>query len=203
MIMKSNSMFIEEIDTLEEAFDIDTNDANEILNIYFECCSNMSYDDFLNRNITILKDIKENQVIIDILKQHDDACLFESDRDTNRYYILTNSIDMERIIGQKEFQNKTLLELFNEREDLKEEHDRYEEEYANYSRRVDEFYECGYNEEDEDFHGMILYQNSIWDKMNNISEKIDKIQRELESRMWYRMTDDEVEKFNDEYCFEL
>lgn len=97
MIMHSNTLYIEEAERLEKELDLDDFDVKELLNIYFGCCSHMSYDDFINKNVTIFRDTKENKKIIDLLKDHEDACLFESQRNINRYFILTNTIDMKNM----------------------------------------------------------------------------------------------------------
>ena len=97
MIMIANNLDINEEKRLEKEFDIDDFDAREIINIYFECCSHMTYDEFLKKNITVIKDTEENKEVIDLLKDCEDACLFESQRDINRYFILTNTIDIKNM----------------------------------------------------------------------------------------------------------
>lgn len=85
--MKSQSVYIEEVNTLVNQLDIAATDAMEIINIYFECfADSWVYEDYLRDQIRIIRDTDENQDLIAELKEEDDACLFEGDD----YYMLTN-----------------------------------------------------------------------------------------------------------------
>lgn len=86
-MMKSQSQFVEEVNSLVQALDISAQDAMEIINIYFECFADAwIYVDYLYDNIRIIKDTEENQPMIAELSTLDDVCLFEGDD----YYMLTN-----------------------------------------------------------------------------------------------------------------
>lgn len=79
--------YVEEVNGLINFLNIRGQDAIEIINIYFECYGDAwTWSDFLDRQIRIIKDTKENQALIAELDTIDDACLFEGDD----YYMLTN-----------------------------------------------------------------------------------------------------------------
>lgn len=85
--MKSQSMYIEEVNRLINGLDITAEDAMEIINIYFEFFAEAwTYVDYLYRNIRIIKDDEVNQPLIAELSTINDICLFEGDG----YYMITN-----------------------------------------------------------------------------------------------------------------
>lgn len=85
---KSNSENpVEEIQVLVNQLDISGSDAIEIINIYFECFSDVcSYNEFLMEEIRIIRQTEENMGLIAELQTVPDACLFEGDD----YVMLTN-----------------------------------------------------------------------------------------------------------------
>ena len=55
---------IEEVYTLIQALDISAEDAEEIINIYFEFfADSWTYNNYLWRNIRVVRNKKENQII--------------------------------------------------------------------------------------------------------------------------------------------
>lgn len=78
---------IEEVYTLIQALDISAEDAEEIINIYFEFfADSWTYNNYLWRNIRVVRNKTENQMIIAELKTIDDICLYEGDD----YILITN-----------------------------------------------------------------------------------------------------------------
>lgn len=71
-----------------------------------------------------------------------------------------------------------LINLNYARDDLEYE----EEEYSEYNERVEEFAYCGYNEEDPDFHGMVLHLNTLGDKVDKTMNEINELVEVIEKR---------------------
>ena len=110
-----------------------------------------------------------------------------------------NNIIFKRI-GR--FEDKTLLELLNLREITKEYIEELNEEYDDYNSRVEEFRYCGYNEEDSDFHGMVLHLNSIGDNIDKEEEDMSEINDEISKRekeMGYERFQEFLEENDFEY----
>lgn len=77
---------IEEVNSLINDLDISGKDAEEIINIYFECYGDeWIYNDYLIQEIRVLKRIENKEIIADI-KRLDDVALLEGDD----YVIITN-----------------------------------------------------------------------------------------------------------------
>lgn len=98
MYYKSNiENDVEEINKLVNLLDISASDAIEIINIYFECyADSWTYMDYLMREIRIIRDINDNQLLIAKFATNDNASLFRGDD----YVMLTNYqtlINMEEI----------------------------------------------------------------------------------------------------------
>ena len=78
---------VEEINKLVNLLDISASDAIEIINIYFECyADSWTYIDYLMKQIRIIRDINNNQLLIAKFATNDDAILFRGDD----YVMLTN-----------------------------------------------------------------------------------------------------------------
>lgn len=80
---------IDEVNYLINTLDISAEHAEEIINIYFECYAgnNWDYNDYLRDEIRIIKDVKENQMMIaELWTLNDVLCLFKG----NDYTMLTN-----------------------------------------------------------------------------------------------------------------
>lgn len=87
MFRSSSENYVEEVNSLVNFLDISAGDATEIINIYFECfAENWIYNEYLKREIRIIRDTEENQPLIAELETIEDACLFEGDD----YVMLTN-----------------------------------------------------------------------------------------------------------------
>ena len=85
-----------------------------------------------------------------------------------------------KLISRKE--NKIIFEKINEFESA-------EENASNHQKRIDEFRYCGYNEEDENFHGMCVYQNKLDNDVEKIEKKKFKILEEIERRLNYQTSE--------------
>ena len=86
-MMKSCDNFVEEVNTLVNQLDISGNDATEIINIYFECyCDSWVYEEYLRKQVRVIRDNEETQELIAELETIDDVCLSEGDD----YVLLTN-----------------------------------------------------------------------------------------------------------------
>ena len=84
---------VQEIHNITHELDIDKDDARDIINLYFECFSEVAYADFREQQIKKIEDTEENQEIIQKIKNNDEIIAIESERDINRYYIITNLKD--------------------------------------------------------------------------------------------------------------
>lgn len=91
-----------------------------------------------------------------------------------------NKIIFEKI---NEFEQYDLHELASEYAMLIDEFESAEEKASNHQKRIDEFRYCGYNEEDEDFHGMCVYQNELDNNIGKIEHRQFKILNEIEKRL--------------------
>ena len=86
-MFKSQNNGVEEINLLINKLDISGDDAIELINIYFECFSDVcSYSEYLDEEIRIIRQTEENMDLIAELQTIPDACLFEGDD----YVMLTN-----------------------------------------------------------------------------------------------------------------
>lgn len=85
---------IEEINVLIQQLDISASDAQEIINIYFECYADeWRYVDYLRDEIRVIRQTEENQALIAELETIDDICMFEGDD----YVLLTNYSTVQRM----------------------------------------------------------------------------------------------------------
>ena len=77
----------DEIFQLVQKLDISAEHAEEIIDIYFEFFSDLcTYTEFLYKQIRVIRNTKENQMMIAELKTIDDICLYEGDD----YVLITN-----------------------------------------------------------------------------------------------------------------
>ena len=97
-----------------------------------------------------------------------------------------NKIIFEKI---NEFEQYDLHELASEYAMLIDEFESAEENASNHQKRIDEFRYCGYNEEDENFHGMCVYQNKLDNDVEKIEKKKFKILEEIERRLNYQTSE--------------
>lgn len=87
MYISNKENVVEEVNVLINQLDISSNDAIEIINIYFECfCDVCSYNEYLSEEIRVIRQTEENMALIAELQTIEDACLFEGDD----YVLLTN-----------------------------------------------------------------------------------------------------------------
>lgn len=115
-----------------------------------------------------------------VIEETDEKIVIEVMKETRKY---------------KDCDTAKLVDLFFIEEDYLKE---CEEEYNDYERRVDEFAYCGYNEEDPDFHGMVLHLNSLGDKVDRSEQTRNEMLKELYKRT-ESMDRDEFESFVDYY----
>lgn len=72
---------IDEVNWLINELDISVEDAEEIINTYFECClEDFTYIEYLRDEIRVLKKTEENKKIIEKLEEYDaDFCFVYGD----------------------------------------------------------------------------------------------------------------------------
>ena len=102
-----------------------------------------------------------------------------------------------KLVKEDKYANWSLKDFIFRYEDNREEIRDLHEEYDAYNERVEEFIYCGYNEEDPDFHGMILC-------LNEKKENLDELKKENENI--YAMIDERFEKMDEkelEYIISL
>lgn len=115
-----------------------------------------------------------------VIEETDEKIVIEVMKETRKYKDCDTAKLVDAFFIEEEYFNKC------------------EDEYSDYGKRVDEFAYCGYNEEDPDFHGMVLHLNSLGDKM----DKSEKAKNEMLNELYKRtesMDRDEFESFIDEY----
>ena len=100
-----------------------------------------------------------------------------------KYKLISRKEDMIIFKKINEFKQYDLHKLASEYAMLTDELESEEERASNHQRRIDEFRYCGYNEEDEDFHGMCVYQNELDNNVERIENKQSKILEEIEKRL--------------------